>query len=60
MPIPAVWEEDFHITNTPSTGVRSEGGESEPTVLPAEGRESEPRGPSMEGSRMLNCTSQGF
>ena len=41
-PTPVVQEEDSHITRTPSTGVRSERGESEPTVLPTEGGESEP------------------
>ena len=50
-PTPVVQEEDSHITHTPSTGVRSERGESEPTVLPTEGGESEPRGPSMESVR---------
>ena len=50
-PTSVVQEEDSHITRTPSTGVRSERGESEPTVLPTEGGESEPRGPSMESVR---------
>ena len=36
-PTPVVQEEDSHITRTPSTGVRSERGESEPTSF-ADGR----------------------